>query len=706
MSSLPKVVIIGASGLLGSNLLLTGRNKKFQLYGTSRKSKINCPYADCFELNCSDYRALSDFLEAIKPDWVIHCGGATNVDWCEKHPEETWQINVDATAHLATLLRRIKAGLIYISSDSVFDGKKGNYATTDAPNPINIYARSKFASEQIIRQILKQHVIIRTNFHGWNAVEKESLSEWIINNLKQGKTIPAFSDIFFNPLEASTLAGFIWDLLEEEAEGIFHLAASDSSSKYKFALSIAEVFGFSKEHIIPTESLSLPDRAARPPLTTLAPNFIKNIKMPAVLDGIKKLLELQKCGYREELKKIAAPESGDVASRKKTLSYGRHCIDEKDVAAVSKVLKSDFLTTGPAVEEFEKRLAEYIGAKHTIVVNSGTAALHCAYAALGLKAGDEVIVPTMTFAATANAAVYCGATPVFADVNADDMLIDEKDIIKHITPRTKAIAVVDYAGLPCNYGALREIARKHNLFLVADACHSLGASYENKPVGTLADLTCLSFHPVKLITTGEGGAIVTDNDEFAAFIRDFRSHGIVRDPEKFTALTLNNPAAKRPLSWYYEMQYLGFNYRLPDINCALGMSQLSKIDRFLNRRREIAEYYRREFAGAPFIKMQEFLHNRKSAWHLFVVQIDFDKIGSSRVDTMRRLKNNGILTQVHYVPVHKHPFYRNNFKTYDGMCPVAEGLYEKILSLPIYPAMKNEDAEYVAGNVKSLLKER
>ena len=273
------------------------------------------------------------------------------------------------------------------------------------------------------------------------------------------------------------------------------------------------------------------------------------------------------------------------------IPYGRQSIDEKDVAAVCSVLRSDWLTTGPKVGEFERAVADYVGAEHGAAVSSGTAALHCAMYALGIGPGDEVIVPPMTFAATANCVVYQGGTPVFADVEPDTLLIDPAEVERKITDRTRAIIAVDYAGQPCDYEALRRIADRHGLALVADGCHALGAEYRGRKDGTLADMTAFSFHPVKHVATGEGGMVVTDDEAFAEKIRLFRNHGITTDHRQREALG----------SWFYEMVDLGYNYRMTDIQCALGISQLKKLPEFLERRRLIAARYDAAFGDSDTI---------------------------------------------------------------------------------------------------------
>jgi perosamine synthetase len=378
---------------------------------------------------------------------------------------------------------------------------------------------------------------------------------------------------------------------------------------------------------------------------------------------------------------------------KKNIPYGRQWIDADDIEAVCEVLRSDWLTTGPKVPEFEGALSRYAGAKYAVAVSSGTAALHGAMSALGIGPSQEVIVPTMTFAASANCVVYQGGIPVFVDVAPDTLLIDLKDVERKITPQTKAIIAVDYAGQPCDYDALREIADYHQVALVADACHSLGASYRGRSVGSLADLSVFSFHPVKHITTGEGGMITTDNEEYAKRLGIFRNHGITSDHREREVQG----------SWFYEMVDLGYNYRITDFQCALGLSQLQKLPRWLERRQEIARLYGEAWAEIKGIEPLAVTLDVRHAYHLYVVRINQEEAGIGRGEIYRALRSQGIGVNVHYVPVHLHPFYRNRFGTRRGCCPVAEAAYEEILSLPMYPAMTDEDLMMVIDTIRSLL---
>jgi perosamine synthetase len=372
---------------------------------------------------------------------------------------------------------------------------------------------------------------------------------------------------------------------------------------------------------------------------------------------------------------------GGVPVRRSLLPYGRHWIDGDDIAAVVAVLQSDWLTTGPTVTHFEQAFAEATGAKHVIAVNSGTAALHAAMFALDIGKGDEVIVTPMTFAASANCVVYQGGTPVFADIDPDTLLLNPAAVAAKITPRTRAIIAVDYAGQPCDYDALRALADRYALALVADACHSVGGSYRGRSVGTLADLSCFSLHPVKHITTGEGGLITTEDDRLAQRMRRFRSHGITSDHRQ----------REEAGSWFYEMVDLGYNYRITDFQCALGKSQLGKLPQWIERRQEIARRYDENFAGLNGIEPLWVRPDVSHAYHLYVVCMDAERLGADRGQVFAALRAEGIGVNVHYVPVYLHPFYQEHFGTQPGLCPVAEAAYERIISLPMFPRMSDQD---------------
>jgi perosamine synthetase len=384
---------------------------------------------------------------------------------------------------------------------------------------------------------------------------------------------------------------------------------------------------------------------------------------------------------------------GGVPVRAHLLPYGRQTIGDDDVAAVVETLRSDWLTTGPKVVEFEKALAAATGTAHAVAVSTGTAALHAAMYALGIGPEDEVIVTTMTFAASANSAAFLGARPVFADVDPDTLLIDPAKVEVLVTPRTRAVVAVDYAGHPCDYDALESIARKHGLALVDDACHAIGGSYRGRSVGSLALLNTFSFHPVKHVATGEGGAVTTNDSEIDRRMRLFRNHGITSD---FRERALRGDFA-------YDMVDLGYNYRLSDIQCALGITQLAKLPASVARRQAIARQYDQAFCRSPAVRPLAVHPDVSHAYHLYVVRLELDALTADRATIYRALRAEGIGVNVHYVPVHLHPYYQQRFGTGPGLCPVAEAAYERLLSLPMFPAMTDSDVVDVVEAVEKVV---
>lgn len=370
------------------------------------------------------------------------------------------------------------------------------------------------------------------------------------------------------------------------------------------------------------------------------------------------------------------------------IPYGRHSLDAGDLAAVAEVLQQGLLTGGPQVAAFERELAEATGAAHALVVSSGTAALHLALLAAGIGPGDEVMVPALTFAASANAVLHCGARPCFVDVDAETLLIDPASVAEHITPACRAILAVDYAGQPCDYQALRSLAETHGLHLLADACHSLGATDQGRPVGSLADLSCLSFHPVKPITTGEGGAVLTHRPDWAERVRRLRNHGMDSDFAQ----------RQQQGQWQYDMQELGYNYRLSDIQCALGRSQLTRLGNFIQRRRAIAARYDQAFVGHPAIRPLAIRANAQSGYHLYVVRLPG---GAAR--WLGPLRQAGIGVNLHYRPVYLHSYYQQ-LGYAAGLCPRAEQAAEEILSLPIFASLTDAEVDQVIDRIFTLVK--
>ncbi|PIS09212.1 UDP-4-amino-4,6-dideoxy-N-acetyl-beta-L-altrosamine transaminase [Candidatus Beckwithbacteria bacterium CG10_big_fil_rev_8_21_14_0_10_34_10] len=376
------------------------------------------------------------------------------------------------------------------------------------------------------------------------------------------------------------------------------------------------------------------------------------------------------------------------------ISYAKQFISKEDIKAVVEVLKSDFITCGLKVQEFERRFSRYTGSKYAVAVSSGTAGLHLACLAAELEKGDELITSPLSFAASANCALYCGAKPIFIDIN-EQGLMDENSLKKKITKRTKIIIPVHYGGLPCKLDKIQKIAKKYKLIIIEDAVHALGARYKKSKIGDCkySDMAVFSFHPVKHITTGEGGMITTNNRKYYEKLLMLRTHGITKDKSKYVSKVKSQ--ISNIGSWYHEMQLLGYNYRLTDIQCALGISQLNKIDSFIKKRREIANKYDKAFKNAKNIEIIKESKDQFNAYHLYPVRVKENK---TRFRIFNYLKKNNIYCQIHYIPIYWHPYYQKlDYKK--GLCSKAEDFSQREISIPLYASLKSEEVNYVINKI-------
>lgn len=393
--------------------------------------------------------------------------------------------------------------------------------------------------------------------------------------------------------------------------------------------------------------------------------------------------------------------NGGTPVRKEKIFYGRQWIDEEDISSVADVLRSDFITCGPKVTQLEEELCALTGAKYCVAVNSGTSALHCATITAGLKPGDELITTPLTFAASANSALYVGATPVFADVNPDIYNIDPESIRRNLTERTRAIVAVDFTGQVVQVEEIRNICKEaenkygHKVFFIEDAAHSIGTKYKGQPVGSMADMTCLSFHPVKTVTGGEGGAILTNDEDLYKKLVLAHTHGITHEEKQMEGAPHEGP-------WYYEMISLGYNYRLTDFQAALISSQLKKIDGFIKRRKEIVRRYNEAFSAMPELIVQQEIPESDSCRHLYILRLNLEKLKCSRREFFDAMSAENVQCQVHYVPVYWFPYYQH-MGYRKGLCPNAEEIYKGIMSIPLYPKMTDQDVTDVIKAVKKVV---
>lgn len=385
---------------------------------------------------------------------------------------------------------------------------------------------------------------------------------------------------------------------------------------------------------------------------------------------------------------------GGKPVREKKLFYGHQYIDDRDIEAVVEVLKSDYLTCGPKITELEKRLCEITGAKYAVAVSNGTAALHIACQAAGVREGDEVITTPITFAASANCALYCGAKPVFADINERTYNIDPDSVMAHITEKTRAVVAVDFTGQAVELDGLQELTKEKGIVLIEDGAHSIGTKYKDKGVGSIADMTTFSFHPVKTVTGGEGGAVLTNSEEYYKKLLLYRAHGITRDPSLMEKESHG--------TWYYEQISLGMNYRMTDIQAALIISQLDKLEKFSKRRKEIVARYNEAFQELSEITVQAEIPESDTTRHLYILRLKLDKLKVGRKEFFDAMAAENICCNVHYIPVYYHPYYEK-LGYQKGLCPKAETLYEEMMSLPLYYSMTDQDVEDVIQGVRKVV---
>ena len=690
-----RLFIIGGTGLLGLNWAFRKRSQ-WDTCVNIHNQKIHIRDVDTVSVDSNDVDQLGLALDKLKPDLVVNAVGHTNVDECERSPALSLTSNYGAAKSIATAAASRSIPLIHISTDHLFNGTAAYTDELTPPDPINNYAIHKAMAEQAVLECHPEALVIRTTFFGWGPIYRRSLSDKIIDSLKRNRTVSMFDDVFFTPLDTSTLIDLAHQLIEKKYHGVINVCSKQRISKYEFSIELAQYFGFDGSNIQPIQASRLKTQTKRPVDLSLSDNLLRDV---LDFDGISLNRTLSSLKHDEV-------NNGEISRIGKVISYGRHFIDQDDIEAVVSTLKSTWLTQGPAIQSFEDNIANYVGARYAVAVSSATAGLHLSYLALGLKPGSSILTSPITFVSTANAAYFCGGNVRFADIDPTTINMGFSSMKKAIQqyPEIDIVVPVLFSGATEGVPEISKFAKANNKFVVEDAAHALGSSYFcGSKVGSCkySDCTVFSFHPVKSIAAGEGGIITTNDEQIYKSLLKLRSHGINKGEEKllcsdqaFTDGTAN--------IWYYEMNQLGYHYRLTDIQASLANSQLKKLDAFLNRRREIAKGYKNTVSTLPFISVAQDIDIEKSANHLFVVKIDFSALGITRNKFMSELKEKNIITQVHYIPVPKHPFYQklgfNKLKLNN-----ANNFYQEALSLPIYYSLGKDDFDFVIHNIKRLL---
>ncbi|RJQ48537.1 MAG: NAD-dependent epimerase/dehydratase family protein, partial [Desulfobacteraceae bacterium] len=592
----PRCLITGISGLLGNNLADYFKNR-WEILGLYHRNPVcidgvytqGCDITD----SKSIYRIVADF----DPDLLIHCASLTDIDECEVDREYTHLVNVEATSYIVESIRDRDAKLVYISTDAVYDGAGGGFLETDEVRPRNYYGLSKHEGE-LEAQKKESALIFRTNIFGWNIIDKKSLGEWVVHALKAGETIKGFIDAVFSSIYTVELARIIDISLKRNLSGTFNCGSVTPASKYEFCNKIAHIFGLDETLIVPSSIEDFGFCAKRGKNLSLDVEKLQealNYQLPTLDYCIESFYRDYQTGKPEIIK-----SGRSLNNPSNFISYGRQWVDANDIRSVVDVVKSGPITQGPKVKAFEEALQNYCSANFAVALNSGTSGLHIACLAAVLKEGDEGITSPITFVASANCMIYCGGKPVFADINPKTYNISPEEVEKKITSKTKVVIPVHFAGQSCDMESIFRIVKDaenrfgNKIYIIEDASHALGSEYNGSNVGSCAysDMAVMSFHPVKHITTGEGGAVFTNDESLFKRLRRLRSHGITSTFEEFVfprnALALSDSEDQKLINpWYYEQIDLGLNYRITDIHCALGISQLKRLGQFKRRRREI-----------------------------------------------------------------------------------------------------------------------
>lgn len=693
-----RLLITGVSGLLGNNLAYYFKDK-YEVLGSysSHAVTIKGIYTEKCDLlfNNSIRKIIRDF----NPSVIIHCASLTNVDQCEVDKDLTKKINILSTKNIVEDITDRDVKLVYISTDSVYDGVKGGFSEDDNVNPLNYYGLSKYEGEL---EVLKKEnsLVLRTNIFGWNMQDKNSLAEWILGELKAKRKINCFKDAYFSSIYTIELSRAIDIAIHNNLRGIYNCASSDSCSKYEFALKIVDYFGLDKELITPISIDEFNFKAKRGKNLSLNVTKFQKIldyRLPTIDQCLDTFYRDYKSGLSAQIKQNLHMTQSDSSN----LPYGKHCIDENDIQAVVDVLRSERITQGPLIHKFENSIAKYCDAKYAVSFSSGTAALHVACLAAGIGKGERLWTSPNTFVASASCGLYCGANVDFVDIDPFSYNLSVAKLETKLAEAEKKnnlpkiLVPVHFAGQACEMEKIHALSKKYNFIVIEDACHALGGIYKGFKIGScrFSDMTVFSFHPVKTITTGEGGMVLTNNEHYCQKLILLRSHGITRD-EKYMEGKIEG-------DWYYQQINLGFNYRITDIQAALGLSQRQKIDEFVSRRHRLAQRYNEALSKLP-VKLPQQSLDAYSAFHLYVIRLELDKLKKTRSEVFYELSRKGISVNVHYIPVHTQPFYRKlGFSK--GDFPEAEKYYEEAITLPLYPSMTEKEQTRVIQTLNEVL---
>lgn len=701
MKSIKKrVIITGGTGLLASNIALYKRDD-WEILLLTRNHTLVFEGVVSVKANLLDIEATSHLFKNFTPDLIIHTAGLANVEECEKNYYSAHLANTVIAKNIATICAASNYKLIHISTDH-FPNEELEYSTEkDIGLPVNVYAETKLLGESAVLRIYPSALVVRTNFFGWGHEGRVSFSDFIIDNLRKNISITLFEDVFYTPIFIDELTDSMEALIDKKCTGTYNVVSNKKISKYEFGMMTADLFALD-ENLIKKGSIKTKQLTKRPLNMALSnKKLVQTLGAKFDFDyvlSIKKLKDVEFLGRKDKLINSIKDAS---AFSKEQIHYGKQVIEEQDVSAVVSTLLSSHLTQGPKVEEFEEKIANYTGSKYAVAFANLTCGLHAAYLAVDVGPGDYVITSPLTFVASSNAALYCGATPLFADIDPKTLNMDPvktEELLRLYEGKVKAIIAVHFAGHPCDMKALNALARKYEVHLIEDAAHALGGDYSDGTKignGEQSLITGFSLHPVKNITTGEGGVMTTNDTEVYKRLCRIRSHGITKGNDPFTEKNLAFTDGKKN-QWYYEMQSLGYNYRLTDIQSALGVSQMFKLDTLMARRRKLAAIYDEKLKQYPFIEILQQPTRHISGNHLYTVKIDYKKIGMSRNEVFEKFAAQGIHLHVHYIPVFLQPYYKGiEGNELAQKCQHTLDYYEKAATLPLHPLLTEKNIESV-----------
>jgi UDP-4-amino-4,6-dideoxy-N-acetyl-beta-L-altrosamine transaminase/dTDP-4-dehydrorhamnose reductase len=697
------VLITGGTGLLaGSAPLTIGKDWKITLW--TRGKIANFHDIKSYAVDLESYEKVYKELEALKPSVVIHCAGLTNIEKCEENYYKAYLANVVTTKNLSKACSQLGIKFVYISTDQVLKDEELSIESS-VGHPVNLYAMTKLQGEFETLKASDDFLVVRVNFVTWGSAYRKSFLDYIVDNLREGNEVGLFEDVIFNPVSAQCIFRVIDSLIEKELKGIFNLGSNKSISKYDFGLKVASLFELDTSLIKKVRIGDRDDLVKRPMNLSMSNSKVKSsIDEGAALlelDDLLSYLKMQEVEFKDKLNESILEKQGSHV-----ISYSKQTISEVDFDSVVSCVSSPYLTQGPRVREFERIVAEYVGAKHAVAICNWTSGLHLTMLALGVGPGDNVITSPVSFVASSNCVLYTGANVHFCDIDPETLNMDPKklDELCQKIGNVKVIIPVHMSGSPCDMEKLNEVAEKHKAEMVEDAAHGIGGRYEcGTPIGhpKYSKMVGFSFHPVKNITTAEGGIITTNDTKIYESLIRLRSHGITKGNEIFKNKEIAFTEGQvNP--WYYEMQELGFNYRITDLQCALGISQIGQIQDFTSKKLRIAKKYDALISKLKNIKtLQERLRD-KSGNHLYMAKVDFNALGISRFELFKRFKEKNINLHVHYIPIHHQPYYKENVSLLTEL-KNAEEYYEGCVTLPMYPLMTEQEFERVSDAIKEII---